>query len=191
VISVTECLLLFSLHSSAISIPCVCMYHMFQPIAAIIRYTEPLQWPFFLSAIHPNTYLMIAAIGESMQYMQMHGLVIPELCQLNNNKCCLTHNMKVQYNISNNSIEVCSLLHLSVLVCLWCWLPRWWLFMCGYWWVFKWPNTLRKWPLFELSRFIPMWMWDGVHASRWTEWTGLCRLVNRRKSKVNHSMYVF
>lgn len=58
---------------------------------------------------------------------------------------------------------------LSVLVCLWCWFSRRWLFLCWYWWVFKW--------LLELSRFISTWMWDGVHASRWEEWTGLCRWV--------------
>jgi hypothetical protein len=77
VISITECLFLFSLHSSAIDIPCVCMYYMFRPIAPIIRYTELLQWPFFLSYIHPNTYLIISAIGQSMQYMHLHGLFIP------------------------------------------------------------------------------------------------------------------
>jgi len=67
-------------------------------------------------------------------------------------------------------------LYLSIAVCLWCWFPRRWLFLCGYWWMFKWPNTLWKWPLFELSRFIPMWMWDGVHAPRWEKSTGLYRL---------------
>jgi hypothetical protein len=48
-------LLLFSGHKSDINTPCVCMYYMFRPIAAIIRYTEPLQSSFLLSAIPPCT----------------------------------------------------------------------------------------------------------------------------------------
>jgi hypothetical protein len=52
---VRQCSFVFSLHSSAISIPCVCMYYMLRPIAVIIRYTELLQSPFFLCAVPPYT----------------------------------------------------------------------------------------------------------------------------------------
>jgi hypothetical protein len=49
---------------------------------------------------------MTAAIDLNMQYMQTHGVFIPEVCWLNtNNKHCLTHNMLLQYHISNH-VEV-------------------------------------------------------------------------------------
>jgi hypothetical protein len=40
----------------------------------------------------------MAAVGRNM-YMRTHGVFIPELCQLNNYKHCLAHNMTLQCNI--------------------------------------------------------------------------------------------
>jgi hypothetical protein len=40
-----------------------------------------------------------------MEYMQTHGVFIPELCLLNNNKHCLTHNMTLQYISSQISVH--------------------------------------------------------------------------------------
>jgi hypothetical protein len=58
------CLLLFSRHSPGINIPCVCMYYMFRPTVANIRYTELLQPAFSLSAIPPT--LACLHIGSSL-----------------------------------------------------------------------------------------------------------------------------
>jgi hypothetical protein len=37
-----------------------------------------------------SVYLMMAAIGRNMQYMQTHIVYVPELCRLNKNKHCIT-----------------------------------------------------------------------------------------------------
>jgi hypothetical protein len=55
ILYVRQCLLLPSQHDPGIDTPSVCVHHMFRPIAAIIRYTEPLQSPFLLSDIVPYT----------------------------------------------------------------------------------------------------------------------------------------
>jgi hypothetical protein len=47
--------IIISQHNPGINTPCFCVYCMFQPIAAIIRYIELLQSPFLLSAIPPYT----------------------------------------------------------------------------------------------------------------------------------------
>jgi hypothetical protein len=46
-------LLLFCLLNYGTKTPCICTYYMFRHIAAIIRQTELLESPFFISAIPP------------------------------------------------------------------------------------------------------------------------------------------
>jgi hypothetical protein len=48
-----QCSLLIGRRNPGIDTPYVCVYYMFRPIVAIIRYIEPLQSPFLLSGIRP------------------------------------------------------------------------------------------------------------------------------------------
>jgi hypothetical protein len=57
-------------------------YYMFQPIVAIIRYTQ---------------FSTLTLISVCITY----SVSIQKLCRLNNNKHCLTHNTTLQYNIYN------------------------------------------------------------------------------------------
>jgi hypothetical protein len=52
---VRQCLLLLSQCNSGIDTPYICMHYMFWRIAATVRYAEPLQLPFLLSAVPPYT----------------------------------------------------------------------------------------------------------------------------------------
>jgi hypothetical protein len=49
---------------------------------------------------------MVVPAGQNMQWMQMYGVFIPESHQLSNNKHCLTHNITLQYNITNYVVNV-------------------------------------------------------------------------------------
>jgi hypothetical protein len=53
ILCVRQCLLLLSLRIPGIDTLHICMYYMFRPTVAIIRYIDLLQSPFFLSTLPP------------------------------------------------------------------------------------------------------------------------------------------